>query len=171
MLDRTRIAVGVAVLAGFLAAATLSLSSLHTPTYWFPAFVTVAGSLVAGYSLAVDLIKLRRGAPVVDGDITDIGASLDDGRGSGEPGTGPAGPSVGMRALAWTGWLIALPVLALFIPFFFAALLWLVAVTRLQSGLSWKFVVPATAVFAVLLNVVVVALDIALPPAIITGLG
>jgi hypothetical protein len=75
------------------------------------------------------------------------------------------------RVGALTLWLVALPLLGLAVPFFYASLVWLVALLRFQARKSWLFVVVSVAVFGVLLNVLIVLLGIRMPPAVLTGLG
>lgn len=166
MLSRIRMGVDVVVLVGFAAAAYVCLRSIDSPTYWFPAFVTVSGTLAAGYLTVADGLRLRAGRSLVSDEVTDIGASLSDTLD--EP---DELGSMRNRVLAWSAWLVALPVLGLAVPFFYASLVWLVAVLIVQGKKSWKFVVPTVAVFGVFLNVIVVLLEIKLPPAILTGLG
>jgi hypothetical protein len=156
------------LLAVFTAAAVISLRSLDSPTYWFPAFITVSGTLAAGYNLVADLVRVRGGHSLTDGEIVDIGASVTDSHDDAAvDGTG----SVGARALVLALWLVALPLLGLVVPFFYAALIWLVALLRFQAKQKWLFVVVSVAVFGVFLNVLIVLLEIRMPPAVLTGLG
>lgn len=168
-LSAVRIGADGVLLAVFAAAATISLLSVDSPTYWFPAFITVSGTVAAGYNLVADLLRVRAGHSLTEGEIVDIGASVSDthdGTGS-EDGTG----SLGGRILALSLWLVALPLLGLVIPFFYASLIWLVALLRFHAKQKWLFVVASVAVFAVVLNVLIVLLEIRMPPAILTGLG
>lgn len=172
-LSTVRIGADGVLLAVFAVAATISLLSVDSPTYWFPAFITVSGTLAAGYNLVADLLRVRAGHSLTEGEIVDIGASVTDthddthdGTGS-EDGTG----SLAGRILALTLWLVALPLLGLVIPFFYASLIWLVALLRFHAKQKWLFVVASVAVFGVVLNVLIVLLEIRMPPAILTGLG
>ena len=157
------------LLAVFAAAAAISLRSLDSPTYWFPAFITIGGTLAAGYNLVADVVRVRGGHSLTDGEIVDIGASVTDTHDDAaeEDGTG----SVGARALVLALWLVALPLLGLVVPFFYAALIWLVALLRFQAKQKWLFVVVSVAVFGIFLNVLIVLLEIRMPPAVLTGLG
>lgn len=174
MVSRIRLGVDGVVLIGFVIAAYTCLRSIESPTYWFPSFVTISGSLAAAHLLVSDGLRMRRGASLVAGDVIDVGASLSDTH-EGENGVVAAdgeGPnSVLKRVIAWSLWLVALPLLALVVPFFYAALIWLLAVLVLQVRQSWKFVVPAIVVFGVALNAMVLLLDVELPPAFLSGLG
>jgi hypothetical protein len=158
------------VLVVFVVAAVVSLQGVSSPTYWFPAFITVSGTLAAGYNLVADLLRVRAGRSLTEGEIVDIGASVSDSHddvGDGDPAAG----SVAKRVLALTLWLVALPLLGLVIPFFYASLIWLVAILRFQAKLRWRVVLASVAVFAVVLNVLIVLLAIKMPPAVLTGLG
>lgn len=157
------IATGVVFLV-FLGAAIIALGSIKSPTYWFPAFITVAGLLVTAYSFGHDLRRVRAGESLVDGEVTDLGASVDDGE--------PKDPAVvRRRVLVWSLMLVALPVLALVIPFFYASLIWLFVVLRFVGRRSWLFTVLAVAGFGVVLNLLIVLLEIHVPPALLTGWG
>lgn len=169
-----RIGADGVVLAVFAAAAVISVRSLESPTYWFPAFITISGTLAAGYNLVADLRRVRAGHSLTDGEIVDIGASVSDTHDetaaeevTAQPGTG----SVASRVLVLSLGLVALPLLALVVPFFYASLIWLVALLRWQAKQSWLFVGVSVAVFGVVLNVLIVLLEIKMPPAILTGLG
>jgi hypothetical protein len=156
----------------FLAAAVVSLNSFGRPTYWFPAFIAVGGTLASAYSFARDLRKVMAGESVVDDEITDLGASVTDTHGEGEEAGEPQDQSaLRKRMFAWVLWLVALPALGLVIPFFYASLIWLAAVLRFYARRGWLFTVVSVGIFGVVLNVLVVLLEIRLPPAILTGLG
>jgi len=158
----------IVVLAAFASAAIISLMSIESPTYWFPAFVSIAGCLAGGYTLVGDTRRLRKGLLITDVEIIDVGAQIGDhGDGDGNP---EDTASVRRRAIAWMIWLVALPTLALVVPFFHAVLLWLVAVLKFQAKKSWKFTIISVVVFGVFLNVMVVLLDVKLPPSLF-GLG
>jgi hypothetical protein len=162
------------VLAVFLGAAAISLQALSSPTYWFPAFIAVGGTVAAGYNLVADLLRVRAGHSLTEGEIVDIGASVSDSHddaGSGSAAEPGEAGSVAHRVVALTLWLVALPLLGLAVPFFYASLIWLVALLRFQARKSWLFVVVSVAVFGVLLNVLIVLLEIRMPPAVLTGLG
>jgi hypothetical protein len=160
------------VLVVFVVAAVVSLQGVRSPTYWFPAFITVSGTLAAGYNLVADLLRVRAGRSLTEGEIVDIGASVSDSHDdAGERDGDPAAGSVAKRVLALTLWLVALPLLGLVIPFFYASLIWLVAILRFQAKLRWRVVLASVAVFAVVLNVLIVLLAIKMPPAVLTGLG
>jgi hypothetical protein len=163
------------LLAVFAAAASVSLSSIDSPTYWFPGFVAVSGTLVAAFNLAADIRRVRAGHSLTDGDITDIGATVSDGHDTDADAadasrSAPSG-SVATRVVAWSLWLLALPLLGLAIPFFYASLIWLVVILRFYAKMKWLFVAVSVGVFAILLNLLVVLLEIRLPPSILTGLG
>jgi hypothetical protein len=152
----------------FAAAAVISLGAIESPTYWFPAFIAVGGVLVSAYSFGHDFRQVLAGKSVVDGEVTDLGASVSDVSEDGEA----QDPSViRKRVFAWVLWLIALPLLALVIPFFFASLIWLAAVLRFPGGRSWLYTVISVVVFGVCLNILVVLLAIHVPPALLTGWG
>jgi hypothetical protein len=162
------------LLAVFAVVAFISVQAINNPTYWFPAFIAVSGTLAAGYNLVADLLRLRAGHSLTEGEITDIGASVSDTHD--EPGTAGTAQSgttenVSGRVLVMAVWLVALPVLALAIPFFFASLIWLVALLRFHARKNWLFVVLSVAVFGVVLNLLILLLEIRMPPAILTGLG
>jgi hypothetical protein len=161
------------VLAVFVVAAVVSLQAVASPTYWFPAFITVSGTLAAGYNLVADVLRVRSGRSLTDGEILDIGASVADGRADdpGVTGPGDEDPGVRRRVFALTAWLVALPLLALVIPFFYASLIWLVALLRVQAKQRWRTVLVSVAVFAVVLNLLIVLLAMKMPPAVLTGLG
>ncbi|WP_448002766.1 hypothetical protein [Agromyces bauzanensis] len=156
------------VLLVFAGAAVISMVSLERPTYWFPAFVAVAGVLSAVYSLLQDLRKVRAKESVVEGEVTDLGASVYD---EVDPGAVENASATWKRVLAWTLWLVALPALALVVPFFYASLIWLAAVLRWSARRSWISVVVSVGVFGLVLNVLVVLLEIHMPPALLTGWG
>jgi hypothetical protein len=163
------------LLAVFAAAASIALSSIDSPTYWFPGFVAVSGTLVAAVNLVADILRVRAGHSLTEGDITDIGATVSDAHDTDADATdtarsAPAG-SVATRVLAWSLWLLALPLLGLAIPFFYASLIWLVVVLRFYAAMKWLSVAISVGVFAIVLNLLVVLLEIRLPPAILTGLG
>ncbi|GAA4431404.1 hypothetical protein GCM10023169_35920 [Georgenia halophila] len=160
------------VLLLFLAVAIISLSAAGSPTYWFPAFIGVGGTLAAAYSFGHDLRKVLSGQSVLADEVTDIGASIDDTHDDdGETDQPRDRAALPRRAVAWALWLIALPVLGLVIPFFYASLLWLVLVLHFYARRGWLLTGVSVGVFAVVLNVLVVLLDVELPPAILTGLG
>jgi hypothetical protein len=162
------------VLIGFVVAAYTCLRSIESPTYWFPSFVTISGSVAAAHLLVSDGLRMRRGASLVAGDVIDVGASLSDTRENENDAVETDGDGTGSvlkKVIAWSLWLVALPVLSLVVPFFYASLIWLVAVLVLQVRQSWRFVAPAIVVFGVALNVMVLLLDVELPPAFLTGLG
>jgi hypothetical protein len=162
------------VLAVFAAAAIISLQAISSPTYWFPAFVAISGTTAAGYNLVADLLRVRAGHSLTDGEIIDIGASVSDSHDDADAGSAaePGGEgSVARRVRVLTLWLVALPLLGLAVPFFYASLIWLVALLRFQAKQRWLFVIVSVAVFGVLLNVLIVLLEIRMPPAILTGLG
>jgi hypothetical protein len=174
VVSRVRLGVDGVVLVGFVVAAYTCVRSIESPTYWFPSFVTISGSLAAAHLLVSDGMRMRRGASLVSGDVIDVGASLsdtheDDGSAVGADGEGTG--SVLKRVVAWSLWLVALPVLALVVPFFYASMIWLVAVLVLQVKQSWKFVVPAIVIFGAALNAMVLLLDVELPTAVLSGLG
>jgi len=174
VVSRIRLYVDGVVLIGFVVAAYTCLRSIESPTYWFPSFVTISGSLAAAHLLVSDGLRMRRGASLVAGDVIDVGASLSDTHEdeNGEVAAdGDGTDSVLKRVIAWSLWLVALPLLSLVVPFFYASLIWLVAVLVLQVRQSWKFVVPAIIVFGVALNAMVLLLDVELPPAFLSGLG
>ncbi|MEV1131865.1 hypothetical protein [Agromyces sp. NPDC049794] len=156
------------VLLVFAGAAAISLMSIERPTFWFPAFVAVAGTLSALYALTQDLRKIRAGESVVDGEVTDLGASVYD---ESAPGTEENPSSTRRRVLVWTLWFLALPLLALVIPFFYASLLWLVAVLRWSARRGWISILVSVGVFALVLNLLIVLLEIHVPPALLTGWG
>lgn len=168
-ISAVRIGADGVLLAVFAAAAIISLQSVDSPTYWFPAFITVSGTLAAGYNLVADLVRVRGGHSLTEGEIVDIGATISDSHD--EAGPGEQAGSLARRALGLALWLVALPLLGLVIPFFYASLVWLVALLRFQARQRWLFVVASVAVFAILLNVLIVLLEIKMPPAILTGLG
>lgn len=174
MVSRIRLCADGVVLVGFVIAAYTCLRSIESPTYWFPSFVTISGSLAAAHLLVSDGLRMRRGASLVAGEVIDVGASLsdthEDENGAGRA-DGEGSNNVVKRVIAWTLWLVALPLLALVVPFFYASLVWLVAILVLQVRQSWKFVAPAIVVFGVALNVMVLLLDVELPPAFLSGLG
>ena len=173
-LSAVRIWADGAVLAVFVGAAVVSLQGIGSPTYWFPAFIAVSGTVAAGYTLVADLLRVRAGHSLTDGEIVDIGASVSDGHDHAEPESGAEAGEAGSMARrvgALTLWLVALPLLGLAVPFFYASLVWLVALLRFQARKSWLFVVVSVAVFGVLLNVLIVLLGIRMPPAVLTGLG
>jgi hypothetical protein len=172
-LSAVRIWADGAVLAVFLGAAVISLQALSSPTYWFPAFIAVGGTVASGYNLVADLLRVRAGHSLTEGEIVDIGASVSDGHDAGSGSAAEPGEagSVARRVVALTLWLVALPLLGLAVPFFYASLIWLVALLRFQGRKSWLFVVVSVAVFGVLLNVLIVLLEIRMPPAVLTGLG
>lgn len=173
-ISAVRIGADGVLLAVFAAAAIISLLSVDSPTYWFPAFVTISGTLAAGYNLVADLLRVRAGHSLTEGEMIDIGASVSDTRDDAEEGdaTPPARTgSLASRVLMLTLWLVALPLLGLVIPFFYASLIWLVALLRFQARQKWLFVVASVAVFGIVLNVLIVLLEIRMPPAILTGLG
>lgn len=157
------IATGV-VFAAFIGAAVISLGDIDNPTYWFPAFIAVSGALVSAFSFGLDLRKVLAGESVVDGDVTDLGANVNDS----EP---QEGVSIRRRVLAWSLWLIALPLLALVIPFFYASLIWVTAVLRFAAHRRWLFIAISVIAFGVVVNVLIVLLQIDMPPALITGWG
>ena len=166
------------LLAVFAAAASISLQSIGSPTYWFPGFVAVSGTLVAAFNLGADIRRVRAGHSLTEGDITDIGASVSDGHDTDADATGATdatrsapGGSVATRVITWSLWLLALPLLGLAIPFFYASLIWLVVILRFSAKMRWLSVAVSVGVFAVVLNLLVVLLEIRLPPAILTGLG
>jgi hypothetical protein len=162
------------VLAVFAFAAFTSLQGIDSPTYWFPAFVTVSGTVVSAFNLGADLRRVRAGQSLTEGEITDIGASLSDTHDDADAGHAPPSEAQGTvvrRVIAWSAMFVALPVLGLVIPFFYASLIWLVAVLRFYAKTRWLFVVVSVAVFGIFLNLLVVLLEIRLPPAILTGLG
>ncbi|GGH36815.1 hypothetical protein [Microbacterium album] len=163
-----RIVATTAVLAVFVAAAVTSIGSAGRPTFWFPAFVAVAGTIAAAYSLLTDLLNVRRGRSVLEGEVSDLGASVSDGEDE-EDGTGRS--ETPKRVLIWALWLVALPALALVIPFFYASLVWLVAVMRVTARRSWLSVAISVGAFGIVLNVLVVLLEIRMPPALLTGWG
>jgi hypothetical protein len=163
------------LLVVFAAAASISLQSIDSPTYWFPGFVAVSGTLVAAFNLVADIRRVRAGHSLTAGDITDIGASVSDGHDTDADATdatrsAPAG-SIATRVIAWSLWLLALPLLGLAIPFFYASLIWLVVILRFSARMKWLSVAVSVGVFAIVLNLLVVLLEIRLPPAILTGLG
>lgn len=129
--------------------------------------------MASGYNLVADLLRIRAGHSLTEGEIVDIGASVSDGHDAGSGSTAEPGEagSVARRVVALTLWLVALPLLGLAVPFFYASLIWLVALLRFQGRKSWLFVVVSVAVFGVLLNVLIVLLEIRMPPAVLTGLG
>lgn len=174
MVSRIRLGVDGVVLIGFVVAAYTCLRSIESPTYWFPSFVTISGSVAAAHLLVSDGLRMRRGASLVAGDVIDVGASLSDTRENENDAVETDGDGTGSvlkKVIAWSLWLVALPVLSLVVPFFYASLIWLVAVLVLQVRQSWRFVAPAIVVFGVALNVMVLLLDVELPPAFLTGLG
>jgi len=172
MVNRIRMGATTVVLIVFVIAAYVSLQGIHSPTYWFPAFISVSGTLVAAFNLLADGRKLRAGQSLTEGEVTDIGASLDDMH-TDDDGDQQSydGAGVRRRVITWSAWLVALPVLGLFIPFFYAALIWVFAVLKFQARKRWVFVLPAVASFGVVMNVIIVLLAIKMPPAILTGLG
>ncbi len=161
------------VLAVFAFAAVTSLQGIDSPTYWFPAFVSITGTVVSAFNLGSDVRRVRAGQSLTEGDITDIGASVADTHDddSGHAPRSDAQGSVVKRVIAWSLWLVALPLIGLVIPFFYASLIWLVVVLRFYVKAKWLFVAVSVAVFAVFLNLLVVLLEIRMPPAILTGLG
>ncbi|MCR2810516.1 MULTISPECIES: hypothetical protein [unclassified Microbacterium] len=148
----------------FTAAAILALGAIASPTYWFPAFIAVGGALASGYGFGRDLRKVMAGESVVDGEVTDLGASVTDGEVLDSS-------VIRRRVLVWVLWLIALPALALVVPFFYASLLWLVAVLRFSGGRSWIYIAISVVSFGVVLNLLIVLLAIHVPPALLTGWG
>ena len=172
MVSRIRLCMDGVVLVGFVIAAYTCLRSIDSPTYWFPSFVTISGSLAAAHLLVSDGVRMRRGDSLVAGDVIDIGASLSDTHEDAEEAAAADRvEGVFKRVVAWSLWLVALPLLALVVPFFYASLIWLVAVLILQVKQSWKFVVPAILSFGIALNAMVLLLDVELPPAFLSGLG
>jgi hypothetical protein len=173
-MSAVRISADGILLVVFTVAAIISLQSIGSPTYWFPAFIAISGTLAAGYNLVADVLRVRAGQSLTEGEIIDVGASVSDTHDEAEVGEA-AGPgrtgSVARRALVLTLWLVALPLLGLVIPFFYASLIWLVVLLRFQAKKSWLFVVVSVAVFGVLLNLLIVLLEIRMPPSILTGLG
>jgi len=157
------ISTGVVFLV-FLGAAVISLGGVSSPTYWFPAFIAIAGVLASGYSFGHDLSAIRAGESVVDGEVTDLGASVEDG----EPQDSAV---VRRRVRDWILWLIALPLLSLVLPFFYASLIWVAAVLRFAGKRTWIFIAVSVITFGVVLNVLIVLLAIHVPPALITGWG
>lgn len=166
-----RVGATAVVLLVFLTAAAVSLNSLESPTYWFPMFIAVGGSLASAYSFSRDLRKVMAGESVVDGEVTDLGASVTDTHHEDSDDDPQAGPILRRRVSAWALWLILLPVLGLVIPFFFASLIWLVVVLRLYAKRSWLFILLSVGVFGIVLNILVVLLEIRLPPTVLTGWG
>lgn len=148
----------------FCAAAVISLGGIDRPTYWFPAFIAVAGALASAYSFGHDLRQVMAGKSVVDGEVTDLGASVGDGEVQ-DPAV------IRKRVFSWVLWLIALPALALLIPFFYASLIWLAAVLRFAGGRTWRYTAISVVSFGIALNVLVVLLAIHMPPALLTGWG
>jgi hypothetical protein len=174
VVSRIRLCADGVVLVGFVIAAYTCLRSIESPTYWFPSFVTISGSLAAAHLLVSDGVRMRRGASLVAGDVIDVGASLSDAHedeNGADATDGDGSDSVVQRVIAWSLWLVALPLLSLVVPFFYASLIWLVAVLVVQVRQSWKFVVPAIVVFGIALNAMVLLLDVELPPAFLSGLG
>jgi hypothetical protein len=57
------------------------------------------------------------------------------------------------------------------IPFFYASLIWLAAVLRWSAKRGWISVLISVAVFGIVLNVLIVTLEIHMPPALLTGWG
>jgi hypothetical protein len=161
------ISTGVVFLV-FGAAAVISLGAIQSPTYWFPAFIAVGGALVSAYSFGHDLRQVMAGKSVVDGEVTELGASVGD---VSEDGVAQDPAIIRKRVFAWVLWLIALPALALVIPFFFASLIWLAAVLRLPGGRSWLYTAISVVAFGVCLNLLIVLLAIHVPPALLTGWG
>jgi hypothetical protein len=162
------------ILAIFAFAAVTSLQGIDSPTYWFPAFVSITGTVVSAFNLGSDVRRVRAGQSLTEGEITDIGASLADTYDDDDSGHAPPSDeqsAVVKRVIAWSLWLVALPLIGLVIPFFYASLIWLVIVLRFYVKAKWLFVVISVAVFAVFLNLLVVLLEIRLPPALLTGLG
>lgn len=170
-ISAVRIGADGVLLAVFAAAAIISLQSIDSPTYWFPAFVTLSGTLAAGYNLVADVVRVRAGHSLTDGEILDIGASVSDTHDDAEEGDGGAATGTTRRVLTLSLWLVALPLLGLVVPFFYASLIWLVTLLRVQAKMKWLFVLVSVAVFGILLNLLIVVLEIRMPPAILTGLG
>ena len=168
-----RIWADAVLLAVFAAAAFISLQSIDSPTYWFPAFISISGVLMAGYNLLADGLRMRAGHSLTAGEITDIGATVADTHDAeaGEERAPGGTESIRRRVLTWSLLLVALPLLGLVIPFFYASLIWLILLLRFYERKTWLFVAVSVAVFGVLLNVLIVLLDIEVPPAILTGLG
>lgn len=166
--NRIRLVATGAVFVVFVAAAIFSLNSLDSPAYWFPAFVAVAGALAAALSFGQDLRKTLAGGSAVDGEVTDLGATIGDGTDADDP---HEQRRVRRRAFAWVIWLIALPLASLVVPFFYASLVWLVAVMRFAGKRSWLFSILSVVIFGVITNVLIVLLQIHVPPALLTGWG
>lgn len=170
-LSTVRVIATAVVLAVFLGAAAISIIEWGQPTYWFPGFVAIAGTIAAAASLTRDLLLLRKGRSPLDDEVTDLGASVSDASDRPHPEGAPAPASVRRRVLAWTGWFVALPLMALVIPFFYASLVWLVLVLRLAAHRKWLSIAISVIVFGVALNVLVVLLNVHMPPALLTGWG
>ena len=161
------VATGVVLLV-FVAAAVISVGSIDSPTYWFPAFVSIAGALSAAYALGADLRKVLTGRSAVDEEVTDLGASIADMADSEDAGERAA---VRRRVLIWIGWFVALPAVSLVVPFFYASLVWLFCVLRFSGKRSWVFCIVSVIVFGVIVNGLIVLLQIRVPPALLTGWG
>lgn len=162
LINRTRLGVNAVVVAFFAAAAVVSIGAINSPSYWFPAFVAVSGTLAAAGTLIADLVRLARGRSLTEQEILDVGATVTSDAAVGE--SGDNGLRTRRRVFAWAAWAAALPALSLLIPFFYAALLWLFIVLKLQARRSWLFSVVAVVCFGILFNVGIVLLDLSMPP-------
>ncbi|GGA67377.1 hypothetical protein GCM10011490_17450 [Pseudoclavibacter endophyticus] len=167
-LSIARVAATAVVFLVFVGAAIISLGSIERPTYWFPAFVAVAGALSSAYALGVDLRKVLTGRSAVDDEVTDLGASIADVADSDDAGERSA---VRRRVLVWIAWFVALPAVSLVVPFFYASLVWLFCVLRFSGKRSWVFCIVSVIVFGVVVNGLIVLLQIRVPPALLTGWG
>lgn len=170
-LSAIRVGSTAVVLIVFLSASIISLSSIGRPTYWFPTFVTLGGTLAAAITLITDLRKMRAGESVLDGEMTDLGASVSDIHEEEDRTETNDSRSVQRRVFTWVAWFLALPALSLVIPFFFASLIWLAAVLRIYAQRKWIFILISVGAFGLILNLLVILLDIELPPTVLTDWG